>query len=120
MGESAIRPSVRVMKGLESWVCPRQSLVGVTQGTLQSLGKTVQDAGLQRSDLLLGGLSGPGRRSCQGGLGELVAEGPGQQGEAPAVSQPLRHGGRGAIGGQAGGPPGHDGPARAWESGASG
>lgn len=59
MGESAIRPSVRVMKGLESWVCPRQSLVGVERGTLQSLGKTVQDAGLQRSDLPLGGLSGP-------------------------------------------------------------
>ena len=66
MGESAIRPSVRVMKGLESWVCPRQSLVGVERGTLQSLGKTVQDAGLQRNNLLLGGLSGPSRCSCRG------------------------------------------------------
>lgn len=35
-----------------------------------------------------------------GRLGELVAEGLGRQGEAPAGSQHLRHGDRGAIGGQ--------------------
>ena len=40
------------------------------------------------------------RSSCRGGWGELVAEGMGWQGEAPAGSQHLRHGDRWAIGGQ--------------------